>query len=117
MSGSYSGNAQSSVANSSMAIVSLVSGILGLTLLPMLGSIVALIVGYIAKQEIRDSRGMLGGDGMATAGLVLGWIGVGLTVIGCCIGAFFILIPACLLPLGLSLDQFGASILSFVVLL
>jgi hypothetical protein len=88
--------------NSSLAIVSLVTGILGLTLLPILGSIIALITGYMARNEIRDSAGALGGDSLALVGLVLGWIGVGLTVIGLCIGGVFILIPACLLILGIS---------------
>ena len=55
MSDPYARNAYTVLPNSTMAVVSLVSGILGLTLLPILGSIVALIVGYIAKQEIRDS--------------------------------------------------------------
>jgi len=80
--------------NSSMAIVSLVAGILGITFFPLLGSIVALITGYAARKEIQESAGALGGDGMATAGLVMGWIGIGLSVIGLCIGcAFFGLIP------------------------
>ena len=57
---------------STMAIVSLISGILGWTLLPFLGSIVAVITGHKAKKEIRNSMGQLGGDGMATIGLVLG---------------------------------------------
>lgn len=83
--------------NSTMAIVSLISGILGLTLLPVLGSIVALVTGYMARNEIRASGGTVGGDGMATAGLILGWIGVALGVIGLCIGGIAILIPFCLL--------------------
>ncbi len=74
--------------NSNMALVSLISGILGLTFVPILGSIVALITGFMARKEISDSGGMLGGSGMATAGLVLGFIGVGLT---CCITLIAIL--------------------------
>ena len=37
------------VPNSSMAIVSLIAGILGLTFFPLLGSIVALITGILAS--------------------------------------------------------------------
>ncbi len=88
--------------NSSMAIVSLVMGILGLSLLPILGSIVAVITGYMARNEISQSMGNLGGEGLATAGLVLGWVGIGLTVLGLCIGGAFLLIPACLLLFGIT---------------
>jgi hypothetical protein len=84
-----------------MAIVSLIAGILGLTFFPLLGCIVAIITGSMAKKEIRESSGALGGDGMATAGLVLGWIGIGLSLIGLCIGGFFLAITVCLIPLGI----------------
>jgi hypothetical protein len=81
--------------NSSMAIVSLIAGILGITFFPLLGSIVALITGYAARKEIQESAGALAGDGMATAGLVMGWIGIGLSFFGVCIAccAIFGLIP------------------------
>ncbi len=80
--------------NSTMAIISLVTGILGLTLVPVIGGVVALITGYMAKREIRDSGGALGGDGLATAGIVMGWIAVGLAILG---GCLLILIPLCVL--------------------
>lgn len=56
-----------------MAIASMVLGILWLY---WIGSVLALVFGYIAKNQIRE-RGEAGG-GMATAGIVLGWIGVGI---------------------------------------
>jgi hypothetical protein len=55
-----------------LAIASMVLGILWLY---WIGSILALVFGYTAKKQIRE-RGE-GGAGMATAGIVLGWIGVG----------------------------------------
>ena len=55
-----------------MAIASLVLGILWIY---WLGSILALIFGYLARQQIAQ-RGE-SGDGIAIAGIVLGWIGVG----------------------------------------
>jgi hypothetical protein len=91
-----------------MAIVSLISGILGLTLIPFLGSIVAIITGYMARNEIRASGRMVGGEGLATAGLILGWIGVALGVIGLCIGGAALLIPFCLLTLGPTIDQMNS---------
>lgn len=70
--------------NSGLAIGSLVASILGLTLFPTIGSIIGLILGYMARNEIRDSAGTIGGEGLALAGIILGWIGVGLTIIGIC---------------------------------
>lgn len=105
---SYSGGSYQAQPNSTMALISLISGILGLTLIPIIGSIVALITGYMAKQEIRDSAGIVEGDGLATIGIVLGWIGVGLTIVGCCVVGMVFLVPACLIPLGITLDQYGS---------
>ncbi|MGY2083456.1 DUF4190 domain-containing protein [Blastococcus sp. SYSU DS0539] len=64
-----------------MAIASLVLGILWLY---WVGSILALVFGYTAKRQIQE-RGE-SGSGMATAGIVLGWIGVGLLVLGLLFG-------------------------------
>jgi hypothetical protein len=50
-----------------------VSGILGWTLLPWLGSLAAVITGHMARAEIRRSPETMEGDGLAVAGLVLGW--------------------------------------------
>ena len=114
-----SGIAYRSEPNSTSALISLISGILGLTLLPIIGSIVALIVGYMAKKEIRESNGTVGGEGLATTGIVLGWIGVGLTVVGCCIAGtiFAIFGSACLIPLGINWNQFGAVLPLLAVIL
>jgi hypothetical protein len=64
-----------------MAIASMVLGILWLY---WIGSVLALVFGYVAKSQIRE-RGE-GGDGMATAGIVLGWIGVGILGLGMLFG-------------------------------
>jgi hypothetical protein len=58
---------------SSLAVVSLVAGLLGWTLAPWLGSIIAIITGHMARAEIRRDPAGLEGDGLAIAGLVLGW--------------------------------------------
>ena len=52
------------------------SMVLGIVWLYWIGSILALVFGYVARAQIRE-RGE-GGDGMAIAGIVLGWIGVGI---------------------------------------
>lgn len=56
------------------AIASLVLGILWVY---WIGSILALIFGYVGKNQIDSSNGMQSGRGMAIAGIVLGWVGVG----------------------------------------
>ena len=66
---------------STLAVVSLVFGILGWTLLPFIGSLVAVVCGHMGRGEIRRSQGTLEGDGMAVAGLVLGYIVIGLSLL------------------------------------
>ncbi|MGY6517342.1 MAG: DUF4190 domain-containing protein [Lysobacteraceae bacterium] len=66
-----------------VAVVSLVFGILAWTLLPFIGSIVAVITGHMARAEIRRlPPGAEQGDGLALAGLVLGWVQLALIVLG-----------------------------------
>ena len=77
--------------NNSSAIVSMVCGIVGLSApclcgLPVIASIVAIIMGHVARGEIRKAGGMQRGDGMALAGLILGYVGTGLMVGGFLIG-------------------------------
>ena len=73
-----------------MAVASLILGIAGLTVVPTIGSVLALILGYMAKRDIRQRPAETTGEGLATAGIVMGWIGVVLTVLVVCgIVAFF----------------------------
>ena len=55
------------------AIVSLISGILGWTVVPFIGAIVAVITGHVARAEIHNNPATKEGDGLALAGLILGW--------------------------------------------
>lgn len=62
----------------SLAVVSLVFGILAYVCLPGLGALVAVICGHSARSEIRHAPpGSVEGDGMALAGLILGWLQLG----------------------------------------
>jgi hypothetical protein len=70
---------------SSLAIVSLVAGIISYFFLPVIGAITAIITGGIAKRQIRESNGRLSGRGMATWGVVLGWINIGLGLLVACV--------------------------------
>jgi len=74
---------------SPLAIVSLVSGILGWSLLPLLGSLVAIVTGHMARSEIRRQPQTLEGDGLAVTGLVLGYALVALSVIGVLVAMLF----------------------------
>lgn len=76
---------------SNLALISLIAGILGFTAVPLLGGIVALFTGYAARKETRAIPPKYSGDGLATAGIIMGWIQVGLTVVGiCCVGAYLV---------------------------
>jgi len=69
-----------------LAIASLVCGIAGF---PMIGAcftgiivgIVGAVLGHIALKKIRASSGTLGGEGMAKAGMICGYISAGLGVV------------------------------------
>lgn len=88
---------------STLAVISLVAGILGWTLLPFLGSLGAIITGHMARGEIRRSAGALDGNGLAIAGLVLGWGSVIVTIVSVLlVVVFFGSIAALLAWLGLS---------------
>ncbi|HEV2776352.1 MAG TPA: DUF4190 domain-containing protein [Solirubrobacteraceae bacterium] len=66
--------------NASNAVTSLVLGILGIVLCPLLGP-VAWSLGRKGEQEIDNSGGAVGGRAMATAGKILGIIGTVLILI------------------------------------
>ena len=69
---------------SGMAIGSLIASIAGFIIVPILGGIVGLILGYVAKKQIRESEGTLAGAGLATAGIIMGWIQVALLGLPVC---------------------------------
>ncbi len=66
---------------STSAVISVIAGILGWFLLPILGPIIAIITGHVAKGEIRRSMGQITGDGLATFGLILGYLQL---ILACC---------------------------------
>lgn len=90
---------------SGTATASFVCAILGWTVLPLIGAIMAVALGHMARNEIRASGGSLGGDGMATAGLVLGYASIGLAALGTmasiALAALGIVLPVGLFACGL----------------
>lgn len=63
------------------ATAALILGILGFVVCPLVCSVLALVFGYQARNEIDASRGYQGGRGMAVAGIVLGWVGIAVMIL------------------------------------
>lgn len=86
-----------------MAIISLATGVASWVLLPLVGAIVAIVTGHIARGEIKRSGGLQDGDGLAIAGLVLGYLN---------------LVTSCVLPLLIIFGILGVGgALSFCAIL
>lgn len=66
-------------ATNTLAIVSLVLAVLGLTFIPLIASVCAVVCGHVAKGQIK--RTGEGGSGFATAGLIVGYVSVALFVL------------------------------------
>lgn len=67
---------------STPAVLSLVFGIASWFVLPFLGAIVAVVCGHIARGEIRRAQpGTMQGEGMALAGLILGYVHLALILL------------------------------------
>ncbi|QGL63439.1 DUF4190 domain-containing protein [Stenotrophomonas maltophilia] len=62
--------------SNALAVVSLIAGICSWTVLPGVAALVAIITGHLARAEIRRRAGEQDGDGMALAGLVMGWLNI-----------------------------------------
>jgi hypothetical protein len=75
---------------SGWAIFSLIAGVLAWLGVFGLGGIAAVIAGHVAKNQIRSSSGRVTGDGMATIGLVLGYVNIALVVLGLCLLALVV---------------------------
>lgn len=67
---------------SALALASLATGIAAWFIFPVAGAIAAIVTGFLAQNEIRASGGRLTGTAFATAGLVLGWLQIGLIILG-----------------------------------
>jgi uncharacterized membrane protein len=60
--------------NNQLAVWSLVASCVGL--LCGIGSIIGIVLGFVAKNQIKESGGTQGGDGLATAGIVIGFVSI-----------------------------------------
>ncbi|AJW41722.1 hypothetical protein NY08_3713 [Rhodococcus sp. B7740] len=75
----YAGGYQAPASTNTLAIVSLVLAILGLTFIPLIASVCAVVCGHIARGQIK--RTSEGGSGFATAGLIVGYVSIALFVV------------------------------------
>lgn len=80
-----------------LAIVSLVFGMLSWCMLPLVGALVAIVCGHLARGEIRRTPlGSVEGDALAVVGLVLGYM-----QLACIALAFLFVIAVVVFGLGL----------------
>ena len=63
-----------------LAVVSLISSLVGIFILPFIGSVVGIITGHMSLSQIK--RTGEGGHGLGLAGTIVGWVGLALAVIG-----------------------------------
>jgi hypothetical protein len=71
--------------NNGLAIASLVCACAGF--LFIVPGVLGIIFGFIARSQIRQSGGAQGGDGLALAGIIVGFAWIGLFVIVFIVGA------------------------------
>jgi hypothetical protein len=71
--------------NNGLAVASLVCSCAGF--LFFVPAVLGVIFGFIARSQIRQSGGTQGGDGLALAGIIVGFAWIGLFVILIIVGA------------------------------
>jgi uncharacterized protein DUF4190 len=66
---------------SAWALASMICGIVSIAGFQTVIAILAIIFGFIGRNEVKKSAGQIEGDGFALAGIVLGFISVGIGII------------------------------------
>ncbi|MEX0654052.1 MAG: DUF4190 domain-containing protein [Phycisphaeraceae bacterium] len=66
---------------SGKAIASLVCSLAGFMVCFFIGQIIGIVLGHQALNEIRASQGRLSGEGLAKAGIILGWVFLAIDVL------------------------------------
>ncbi len=73
-------------ATNGLAIASFVLGLVGWVPCGV-GSVVAIVLGFVARTQIRSSHGRQGGDGLALAGIILGFLAIAFLIAILVLGA------------------------------
>lgn len=63
-----------------LAVASLALSIASFFFLPLIGAILGIIFGQMSKSKIAQSKGTLGGEQLAQAGVIIGWVHIGLVI-------------------------------------
>jgi hypothetical protein len=74
-----SGTSNGVAASGSLNGLAIASMVLGIVWIYWIGSILALVFGYVSRRQIKKTGQK--GEGFALAGIVLGWVGVGILVL------------------------------------
>ena len=77
-----------------LAIASLILAISAFVALPLIGSIGGVVCGHMARSQLRRTGYAERGDGLALAGVIIGWVGI----------AFYVGMIALLVALGISMS-------------
>jgi hypothetical protein len=72
--------AQPAGVGSQVNVLAIASVVVAVVWFAGLGAVLALVFGYRARRQIKDSTGSQTGSGLATAGIILGWIGIAIVV-------------------------------------
>ena len=87
-----------------LAVISAVCGVLGIIgVLPLIGSLIAIVTGHPARREIAAASQPQDGAGLATLGLITGYLALGLV----CMGT--------LISVAVAVLMFGGSIMAMLV--
>lgn len=65
---------------SGLAIASLILSISSFIVLPLIGSIAGVVCGHMARSRFRQAGYAAEGNGIALAGVIIGWIGIAVYV-------------------------------------
>ena len=87
---------------SAWALASMICGIVSIASFQTIIAVLAVIFGFIGRNEIKKSAGQVEGDGFATTGIVLGFIaiGIGILIIALYIAYFIVIFSTLQTPPG-----------------
>lgn len=98
---------QAPAETNTLALISLIAGIISWFMAPLVGGIIAVITGHMALRQLAESPSRYTGEGMAKFGLILGYLHLVILVLGFCVVAVLIalgVVPFVCIPFA---NEFG----------